>query len=430
MKTPYEIASYAMEGLLKGGADDVSVSCYEGLKNELNAEGGEFSLLRTTADKSLNLTCIAKNKKGTVSGNDTTKEGVDTAVHEALLSSNSAAPDTAWEISRVPVEKTYSFGLPYDKEKMFFRAKEFLDTVKKEYPNVTVQQLVLSHDSSQGLYINNHGVRFNESASCYTVAITLVGRDGEKSSSMNYTSGLSYDLDKPIIEFADIGLLLKSAEKQVHTVPFSGKGVYPVVLSPKCFNTFLTYALGAFASGSSLLENTSIWKDSLNKSVASSELSVSIDPFNKAIVAPDMYTSEGYEAKPYSIIENGVLKHFMLSKYYANKLGLERAPSDGDAFIVSPGKQSLEELIGGIEKGLLVGRFSGGMPAVDGEFSGVAKNSFLIENGKVTKAAAETMISGNLAQVLKSIRGLSKETFEGGFISVPYAAVDGITVSS
>ena len=55
-------------------------------------------------------------------------------------------------------------------------------------------------------------------------------------------------------------------------------------------------------------------------------------------------------------------------------------------------------------------RFSGGMPGVNGDFSGVAKNSFLIENGKVTTPISETMISGNLAEMLNSIIAVSADT--------------------
>ncbi len=430
MKTPYEIASYAIERLAEKGAEDISVSCHEGVKNELNTENGEFSLLRTTADKGLGLTCIVKHKKGSVSCNDLTKEGVDKAVDEALLSAQSANEDPAWEISHEPVKKSYSFGKLYDKEKMFLRAKEFLDTVKRDYPNASVMDFVVSHDSSNGLYLNNHGVRFDTDMSCYSVSATVTGRDGGKGSSMNYRTVLSYDLDKPLIELADFKLLLQNVSKSVHTETFKGKGVFPVVLSPSCFETLLSSALGAFASGSSLLENTSVWKNSLNKSVASSNLTVSVDPFDKKIVCPSMYTSEGYESGAYSIIEEGILKNFMLSAYFANKLDLKRSPNDDSSFIVKPGDKSLDDIIGGIEKGLLVDRFSGGMPASNGEFSGVAKNSFIIENGKITKAAAETMISGNLAQMLNSITALSIETLETGYMSLPYAAVDGITISA
>ena len=66
---------------------------------------------------------------------------------------------------------------------------------------------------------------------------------------------------------------------------------------------------------------------------------------------------------------------------------------------------------------------------MNGDFSGVAKNSFYIENGKIKHAVTETMISGNLASMLREVVSLSRETVEDGSSSLPYALFDGITVS-
>ena len=97
--------------------------------------------------------------------------------------------------------------------------------------------------------------------------------------------------------------------------------------------------------------------------------------------------------------------------------------------VMRPGDRSLEEIIASIEKGILVGRFSGGQPSTNGDFSGVAKNSFLIENGKITHAVSETMISGNLADMLQNVVAISRERVADGSSVLPYAAFDGITVS-
>ena len=74
-------------------------------------------------------------------------------------------------------------------------------------------------------------------------------------------------------------------------------------------------------------------------------------------------------------------------------------------------------------------RFSGGAPAASGEFSGVAKNSFLIEKGKVTSALTETMISGCVPDMLRNIRGVSSDLLQDGSVSLPYIVFDGVTIS-
>ena len=69
----------------------------------------------------------------------------------------------------------------------------------------------------------------------------------------------------------------------------------------------------------------------------------------------------------------------------------------------------MDEIIASVDKGILMGSFSGGEPGTNREFSGVAKNSFLIENGKITKAITETMVNGNLGDMFGKIREVSKE---------------------
>ena len=76
-----------------------------------------------------------------------------------------------------------------------------------------------------------------------------------------------------------------------------------------------------------------------------------------------------------------------------------------------------------------MGGFSGGMPGPNGEFSGVAKNSFSIENGRIVGAVAETMVSGNLAELFANVSAVSRETVCDGASIFPWAACGGVTVS-
>ena len=140
-------------------------------------------------------------------------------------------------------------------------------------------------------------------------------------------------------------------------------------------------------------------------------------------------TSDGYLIKRLPLIENGVLKNFMLSRYGAKKTGGKRTFADSGNILVTPGGKSLEEILKGIERGVYVQRLSGGAPSANGDVSAVAKNSFLIENGKIGRALNETMISFNVADALKDIIGISKETRSSGAGAQPWIAFGGATVS-
>ncbi|NMA06092.1 MAG: TldD/PmbA family protein, partial [Ruminococcaceae bacterium] len=137
----------------------------------------------------------------------------------------------------------------------------------------------------------------------------------------------------------------------------------------------------------------------------------------------------GYIAENFDLIKDGVFESFAISDYVARKRGITKAKNTGANVSVKPGDESLDGIISGIDKGILVGRFSGGSPSSNGDFSGVAKNSFLIENGRVTKPLREVMINGNLADILNNLRGLSKELTENGVSSLPFAAFDNVVIS-
>lgn len=93
------------------------------------------------------------------------------------------------------------------------------------------------------------------------------------------------------------------------------------------------------------------------------------------------------------------------------------------------GDTSYEDMIKNTDRGIILGRFSGGNPSINGDFSGVAKNSFLVENGKVVGCVNEVMVSGNLADLLNNLITLSKETVANGSCVLPYAAFDHVTIS-
>jgi len=69
------------------------------------------------------------------------------------------------------------------------------------------------------------------------------------------------------------------------------------------------------------------------------------------------------------------------------------------------------------------------MPASNGDFSGVAKNSFYVENGEIKYAITETMITSNLKDMFNNIEEISIETLNTGESVTPWMKIRGVTIS-
>ena len=98
--------------------------------------------------------------------------------------------------------------------------------------------------------------------------------------------------------------------------------------------------------------------------------------------------------------------------------------------MVAPGERPYDEMVAGVKRGMLLCRFSGGYPSPSRDFAGVAKNSLLIEDGAVTDALSETMISGNIVAMLSDMRDVSRERVSFGAAILPWVQFADVTILS
>ena len=99
------------------------------------------------------------------------------------------------------------------------------------------------------------------------------------------------------------------------------------------------------------------------------------------------------------------------------------------AWVVEAGATPLDTMIRDVKAGILITRFSGGRPNDKGDFSGVAKNSYYVDNGEVSYPISETMVSGNMAALLTHIVAISAERADFGSGVFPWVRVGGIGIS-
>ena len=184
-----------------------------------------------------------------------------------------------------------------------------------------------------------------------------------------------------------------------------------------------------YISDSVIIDGTSLWKNKLGKKVADSKLTVTLKSHDKRIVIGERYTADGFRTEDLPVIENGVLKNFTIGLYTSRKTKKPVSKNSSMDLVVNPGNTPLEQMIAGVKQGLIVGGFSGGNPGTSGDFSGVAKNSYYVEDGQIKGAVSEVMINGNLGNALKDIRAISSEVLADGGMVVPYVLVDNIVIS-
>ena len=423
-------AQNAVAALQKEGADKAQAFVSYTITHEFNVDGGEFSLFRTLFDKQLALTAIQGGRKGTVAQNRYDEKTIEESAKACLEAAQSAQPDENWDFAPLSENEDFVLGeVKPDTDKLFERCRELMADIQKRFPKILMEQMIVCHKEIIKAKCNSYGVLYAIHEGQYQVELMFSGHDGDKASSFFGSGVITDNLDTPFLKMGSIEKDLADVEKQIETTSVSGKFEGTMVVMPGCVTSLLYSLLSDFAGEGGLLSGTSPWKDKLGEVVADERITLSLAPLDERIVCGERYTGDGFRAENFDIIRNGRLNAFLLGLYASNKLKLPRGRNDSFNVVVAPGDKPIDEIIASIDRGILVGRFSGGQPASNGDFSGVAKNSFLIENGKIGPALSETMIAGNLADMLLRLRAISLEQVADGMSVLPYMAFDGITIS-
>ena len=424
-----ETLSYALDSLLNLGMDDAEGMINESEKKELNIESGKISLLRTTFSNSLRLEAIKDKKQSTISINKLDKDSIDIALKKLVLNVESSQTDDSNDISEKQNPEIFKKGtLSPDLNLMYNRVEDFNAFVKDKYKKVLLEAVTLDHNSSKSHILNTNGVDFEVNKGMYGFSSMFTSKDGKDTSSFNYTGVEKLDLNQSLDKYGHISELLRQSEEQVKSYPINSKFVGEIIVTPHCLSEFISF-IDYSISDNALISGTSIYKDKVDEKIASETFTLSSNPVHEKIDSGYHITSDTYKSKNQSIIENGVLQTHLLSLYGANKTGGNRVPNQGGNYMVSGSTSSLDDMIKNIKKGVLLCRFSGGSPSDSGDFSGVAKNSYYIENGQIKFPIIETMISGNIAQMFLNIKNISHETVDFGDSILPWISFDGITVS-
>ena len=229
------------------------------------------------------------------------------------------------------------------------------------------------------------------------------------------------------IEAGGVKSLIVDTMRSFDPRPIAGKFTGDVIVTPNCA-AYLARVLAGAVNGYALMGGLAPYEDREGERIASAGFSLLNRPADARIAGGSDFDDCGVSTRNVDVIHNGVLETFVIDFFCSRKL--DRPQNAGRRnLVIPPGDRRVEALIRETERGIVLARFSGGNPNHKLDFSGVAKNSFYVENWEIKYPLIETMVSGNFQDLLMNIRAMSSESIDCGSGAFPYLAASGVTIS-
>ena len=187
----------------------------------------------------------------------------------------------------------------------------------------------------------------------------------------------------------------------------------PVVFDPRVGKQ-LVGILASAASGASVARGASFLSQQLGKQIAAANISVVDDPHLRRGLGSKPFDGEAVGGKKLHLVEDGVLKSWLLDVRSARKLGMATtghasrsvasapSPSSTNLYLEN-GTVSPQAMIGDIQSGLyLTETFGMGVNLITGDYSQGAAG-FWIEKGEIAYPVSEITIAGRLQDMIHGL---------------------------
>lgn len=151
----------------------------------------------------------------------------------------------------------------------------------------------------------------------------------------------------------------------------------------------------------------------MGKSIASSHLTITENPFLKRGNASTYFDDDGVRVSERKVVNQGQLNGYFLSTYTASKLNLTSTGNAGGAhnLIIETSNVSFDDMLKNMGTGLLVTDILGhGTNMVTGDYSRGA-SGFWVENGEIAFPVEEITVAGNLKNIYKDIRLIANDVY-------------------
>ena len=422
---PGKIAERALEAMQKAGFDAAQVSVSLSEKDEFNVNHNKPSLLRSTEDHGINLVGILDHRKASMTLTDLGKGAIDAGIQDLFERTRFAPQDEANAVAEDQTAVFEQGPMAADMDLLTRKVRELLAFRADKTPKVQIEEGAAIHKCARKTLLTTAGTRLSCKVGSYSLSVMATASEDGKASSFNHTGGVANDVSEAhASKLFGIGDMLTETEQQIDTKPIGGNFVGDIILAPAAVSDLLGWLLSQLRDHA-LIAGTSLFKDRVGQQIANEMLTV-----RSRFDAPGhaAYTADGFLAPPLTLVEKGRLNHLLPSLYGSLKTGITHTPASS-GWSIDKGDVSRDDLVAGIAKGAMVNRLSMGSPGPNGDFSGVIKNSFMIEGGGIGRALSETMIAGNMAKMLNNITGISSEHLDLGTKDFPWIRINNLNFS-
>ncbi len=410
----YNLAQWSIDFALENGADEVSVVIANSSGSSIEVRNQKIDKLEQSIERGLTIRLYVKKRYSSASTNRMNKEELKSFIIQAIENAQYLAED---EYRKLPDPSLYYTGGGHDL-KVYDAKIETIEPEEKIRIVKAIEEEVLGTDEriisvsasywdgySERVMMTSNGFKGDHKTSYFGAGADVSIKSGEgRPSSGWYESSVNFSTLKKI---GSGKKALKRALQKIGQEKLKSEKL-PMLVENKQISRLLNPLISAL-DGAAIQQKNSFLLDKLNKKVVSSKITITDNPTLINAPASRHFDSEGMKAIERSIIEEGVVKTYFISTYYANKMDVKPTTAGTSNLIFNLGSEDLNEMIKGMKRGIFVTGFNGGNAnPTSGDFS-YGIEGFLVENGELSTPINEMNITGNMLDLWSNVAAVGND---------------------
>ena len=352
--------------------------------------------------------------------NDVTRESLIETSKRAAEAITGTKGDITINLIKKEIENRHKIILPPDKvgKNKKVEIMKSAHRAASSYDDSISQVRISYSDSVQNIMIaNSEGLWAEDTRTRSRVGIESVASKDNDMQTGSYRPGALKGFEFfEDINIEECGIEASRIAKTMLNAKYCPSGKFPVIIDNEFGGVIFHEACGHGLEATSVAKGNSVFAGKLGKKVASDLVSAVDDGTLENEWGSANIDDEGTPTKRNLLIENGILKGYMIDKLNGRRMKMEStgsarresykfAPTSRmtNTFILA-GKSKLDEMISNTENGIYARRMGGGSvnPAT-GDFNFSVMEGYLIENGKITDPVRGATLIGNGPEVLNKI---------------------------